>query len=135
MTFQEKPVPETNTWSEPYWNAAREEKLLLQKCSDCGKHIFYPRLLCPACFSDNIDWIEASGKGNIYTYTVVTNNAPSIFLEDMPYVIAIVRLEEGVQMLTNIVDCDHEKLACDMPVEVTYRKLNEEFTLPVFKPV
>jgi len=135
MTFQEKPLPETNTWSEPYWEAAREEKLLLQKCSDCGKHIFYPRLLCPACFSDNIDWVEASGKGNIYTYTVVTNNAPSIFLEDMPYVIAIVRLEEGVQMLTNIVDCDHEKLSCDMPVEVTYRKLNEDFTLPVFKPV
>jgi len=135
MTSQEKLVPETNTWSEPYWEAAREEKLLLQKCSDCAKHIFYPRLLCPECFSDNIEWVEASGKGKVYTYTVVTNNAPSIFLKDMPYVIAIVRLDEGVQMLTNIVDCDHEKLACDMPVEVTYRKLNDEFTLPVFKPV
>jgi len=134
MTAQQKLVPETNTWSEPFWKAARKEKLILQKCSDCGTYIFYPRLICPSCFSDNIDWVEASGKGKVYTFTIVTNNAPSVFLDDMPYVIAIVRLDEGVQMLTNIVDCDPEEVECEMPVEVAFKKLNDEFTLPVFKP-
>ncbi len=134
MTVKEKPVPQTNPWSEPFWKAAREEKLIIQKCDDCGYNIFYPRLICPSCFSRNIDWIETSGRGTVYAFTVVENNAPSAFLEDMPFVVAIIRLDEGVQMLSNIVDCDPEEVFCEMPVKVTFKKLNEEFTLPVFKP-
>jgi uncharacterized protein len=135
MTRQEKPVPESNTWTEPFWRAAHQGKLIIQQCADCSKYIFIPRLICPGCFSKNIDWVEASGKGTVYTYTVVVNNAPSAFIDDMPYVIAVVRLEEGVQMLSNIVECDPEKVHCDMPVEVTFKKLNDEYTLPLFKPL
>jgi uncharacterized OB-fold protein len=135
MNAPQKPVPEVNPWAKPFWEAAHDEKLMLQKCTDCNKHIFYPRIACPHCFSDNVEWVEASGKGTIFSYTVVENNAPSAFIADMPYVVAIIRLEEGVQMLSNIVDCDFNELRCDMPVEVTFEKLNDEFTLPKFRPV
>ncbi len=135
MSTIEKPMPEASSWSEPFWESTREGKLKIQKCVDCGMYIFYPRLICPGCFSENIEWVETSGKGKIYSFTVVVNNAPTPFLEDMPFVIAIVRLEEGVQMLTNIVGCDPEEVQCDMPVEVTFKKVSEEFTLPLFKPL
>ncbi len=129
-----KPLPVVNPWAKPFWEGARERKLLIQKCKDCEKFIFYPRIVCPYCFSENVEWVEASGKGTIYSYTVVVNNAPSAFIDDMPYVVAIIKLEEGVQMLSNIVDCEPSELKCDMPVEVTFEKLNDEFTLPKFKP-
>ena len=135
MERPKKPVPIVNPWAKPFWEAARDKRLIIQKCEDCGKHIFYPRIACPHCFSDMVKWVEASGKGTIYSYTVVVSNAPSAFIGDMPYVIAIVKLDEGVQMLTNIVGCDPEQVRCDMPVEVTFEKLDDEFTLPKFRPV
>ena len=134
MEAPKKPVPQVNPWAKPFWEAAREEKLKIQKCRDCSEPIFYPRIACPHCFSDDVEWVEASGKGTVYSYTVVTNNAPSAFIQDMPFVIAIVKLEEGVQMLSNIVACDPSDVRCDMPVEVTFEKLDEEFTLPKFRP-
>jgi hypothetical protein len=134
MDTPKKPVPIVNPWAKPFWDAAREEKLLVQKCQDCDKHIFYPRIACPHCFSDKVEWVEASGKGTVYSYTVVTNNAPSAFIQDMPFVIAIVKLEEGVQMLSNIINCNPDDVECDMPVEVTFEKIDDEFTLPKFRP-
>jgi len=136
MDIAKKPVPIVNPWARPFWKAAQEGKLIFQRCKDCKKNIFYPRIACPFCFSDNLEWVEASGKGTVYTYTVVENNAPSAFINDMPFVIAIVKLEEeGVQMLTNIVGCDPQEVRCDMPVEVVFEKLDDEFTLPKFRPV
>ena len=99
------------------------------------EYIFYPRISCPHCFSENVEWVEASGKGTVYSFTVVRNNPPSAFITDLPYVVAIVKLAEGVQMLTNIVGCDPEEVRCDMPVQVTFEKLDDEFTLPKFAPV
>ena len=128
------PKPVCSACARPFWDGARQGRLLIQKCGSCGQNIFYPRLSCPACFSEKLDWVEASGRGSIYSYTVVYNNAPSAFVADVPYVVAVIRLEEGVQMLSNIVECDHEKLACDMPVEVVFEELDEEFTLPKFRP-
>ncbi len=75
------------------------------------------------------------GMGKVYAYSVVQNNAPSAFMSDMPFVIAIVRLDEGVQMMTNIVGCDPALVHCEMPVTVVFEKLNDEITLPKFKPV
>jgi uncharacterized OB-fold protein len=135
MDTPQKPVPIVNPWAKPFWDAAREEKLMVQKCQDCDQHIFYPRIACPHCFSDKMEWVEASGKGTVYSYTVVTNNAPSAFIQDMPFVIAIVKLEEGVQMLSNIINCNPDDVECDMPVEVAFEKLDDEFTLPKFRPV
>jgi uncharacterized OB-fold protein len=135
MTTPSKPDPLVNNWARPFWDGTKEEKLLIQKCADCQKHIFYPRMACPFCFSDNIEWVEAAGKGTIYAFTVVENNAPSPFVPDMPFVIAVVILEEGVRMLSNIVECDPYALQCDQAVEVAFVKRNDEFTMPMFKPV
>ncbi len=129
-----KPVPPIHPWTEPFWKAAREGKLLIQRCEECHRPIFYPRLNCPNCLSNQLTWIESTGRGRIYTFSVVQNNAPSAFLDDMPFVIAIVRLDEGVQMMTNIVGCDPGQVRCDMPVTVVFEKLNDEITLPKFKP-
>jgi uncharacterized OB-fold protein len=128
-----KPVPVVNPWAKPFGEAAREDKLVIQHCKDCGANIFYPRIACPNCFSDNIEWIKASGKGTVYTYTVVESNPPSAFIADLPYVIAVVKLEEGVRMLSNIVGCKPDDVRCDMPVEVVFETLNDEFKLPKFR--
>ncbi len=135
METPKKPAPIVNDWARPFWEAARDNRLIIQKCRDCDKHIFYPRIACPHCFSDNVEWVPASGKGTVYSYTVVEANAPSAFMNDVPYVVAVVKLEEGVQMLSNIVGCDPVEVKCDIPVEVTFEKLDDEFTLPKFKPV
>jgi len=131
-----KPVPVISSWAKPFWDAAKEGKLLYQRCKDCNTNVFYPRIACTNCFSDNLEWVESSGKGTVYTYTVVESNPPSAFIQDLPFVIAIIKLEEeGVQMLSNIVDCDPHEVECDMPVEVVFEKLNDEITLPKFKPI
>jgi uncharacterized OB-fold protein len=135
MEIPKKPAPVVNPWAKPFWEACREKRLMIQKCKECGKQVFYPRIACPHCFSDNLDWVEASGKGTVYTYSVVMSNAPSAFIKDMPYVIAVIRLEEGVQMLSNVVECKPDDVRCDMPVEVIFEKLDEQFTLPKFKPI
>ncbi len=135
MDTPKKPVPIVNDWARPFWEAAREERLILQQCNDCKNHIFYPRISCPHCFSDHLTWVDASGNGTVYSFTIVENNPPSAFINDVPYVVAVVRLEEGVQMLSNIVGCDPADVRCDMPVRVTFEKLNDEFTLPKFTPV
>jgi uncharacterized OB-fold protein len=134
METPKKPAPIVNDWARPFWEATRENRLMVQKCKDCEQHIFYPRLACPHCFSDNVEWVDASGKGTVYSYTVVQSNAPSAFVDDIPYVVAVVKLDEGVRMLSNIVGCDPGQVTCDMPVEVTFEKLDEAFTLPKFKP-
>ena len=130
-----KPVPVVASWSRPYWAAAKEGRLTIQQCTSCNKHVFYPRMVCPHCAADSLVWVEASGKGTVYSYTVVEANAPSAFLADMPFVIAVIRLEEGVQMLSNVIGCAPHTVKCDMPVQVTFEKLDGEFTLPKFKPV
>jgi uncharacterized OB-fold protein len=133
-TARPKPVPIVNTWGRPFWDAAREGHLVLQRCRDCGRHVFYPRIACPHCQADALEWVEASGRGTLYSFTVVQANAPSAFARDVPYVVAVVRLDEGVQMLTNIVECDVTTLRCDQPVEVVFVRRDDEFTLPCFRP-
>lgn len=130
-----RPRPAVNAWARPFWDGTQEGKLLIQRCGACSKAVFYPRIACPHCGADELAWEQACGRGTVYSYTVVMNNAPSRFLAEVPYVVAVVRLEEGVQMLSNLVDCDPGRLACDMPVEVAFRRIDDEFTLPVFRPL
>jgi uncharacterized OB-fold protein len=130
-----KPLPVVQPWARPFWAAARERRLVLQHCRRCDRAIHYPRIACPHCGADDLDWKEASGRGTIYSFTIVQANAPSAFVAGIPYVVAVIRLAEGVQMLANIVECDPGKLVCDQPVEVTFERLNDEFTLPQFRPL
>ncbi len=134
MIKKEKPIPIVSPWAKPFWDATAIGILKIQKCSKCDMNIFYPRLYCPSCGSKEIEWIEALGTGNVYSFTVVENNAPSAFIVDMPYVVAVVELDEGIRMLTNIINCNLEQLTCDMRVKVVFESLNDEFTLPKFEP-
>jgi len=133
MSEWKNPLPEITTVSKPFYKAAREHKLLIQRCTDCQKNIFYPKSLCPHCLSSNLEWFESSGKGKAYSFTVVEGGAPEAFQDAVPYVLGVIDLEEGVRMLSWIVDCDPKEVKCDMDVEVTFRDLNEDIALPMFR--
>lgn len=135
MNEYKKPIPKPTQWSQPFWEGCKKHKLLIQKCQDCQKLIFYPKKFCPKCLSSNIEWMEASGKGKVYSYMVVYSYQPTEFEEDLPYVVAIVQLEEGVKMMSNIVGCSPEEVKCDMEVKVFFKKVTEEITLPNFRHI
>lgn len=129
-----KPVPETQPWSVKFWEGAKAGKLLIQTCTDCCANIFYPRKFCPECWSGNLDWIEASGKAKIFTFSTAYNMVEPKFMDDLPYTIAYVDLIEGVRLMTRIVDCRPEDICFDMEVEVVFHE-RDGFFLPYFKPV
>ena len=129
-----KPMPVPDGDSRQFWEAAAEGKLLLQRCGDCGAYIFYPRTLCPACHSDRLEWKEAGGEGTIYTYTIARRAAGPAFQADVPYVIALIDLEEGPRMMSNIVTEDVEAVRIGQRVKVTFDD-SGEYTLPKFTVV
>jgi uncharacterized OB-fold protein len=135
MSEYKKPLPVIQEWSRPFWKGAKEHKYLIQHCKDCGKNIFYPRKYCPDCWSSNLEWIESGGKGKIYTYTVTLAGAEEKFAADYPYVLALVDMEEGIRVMTNIVDCKPEEVKIGMDVEVVFRDVTDEISMPMFRPV
>ncbi len=130
-----KPLPEPNETTLPFWEGTRAHQLRLQRCRDCRKHIFYPRLVCPFCLSDNLDWVTASGKGKVYSYTVVRRAMHPAFREDVPYVLAIVELEEGPRLTTNIIGVVPEEVRVDMPVRAAYDDVTTDLSLLKFGPL
>ncbi len=130
-----RPLPETQPWSLSFWEGARQGKLLVQHCEDCGANIFYPRKFCPKCWSANLGWIEASGKATVYTFSTAYDMVEPRFWADIPYTIAYVDLAEGVRMMTRIVECAPEDIKIGMEVEVVFHKLDDQFRLPYFRPV
>jgi uncharacterized OB-fold protein len=124
------PIPDEH--SRAYWDAAADGRLLIQRCSACATHQFYPRRHCVTCFADEPAWVEARGTGRLHTFSVVHRTPNAEFAGDAPYVFAIVELDEGVRVSTRIVDTPHEQLACDMPVRVVFGTTADGFTLPEF---
>lgn len=127
------PKPLIDSDSQPFWDGLNRKELLIQQCDDCHQSIFYPRLLCPHCFSEHVSWTSASGRGTIYSYTVV-HRAFGPFAGETPYVVAIVELAEGVRMMTRIVG-EREQIAIGKQVAVTFEQIDEELTLPYFRVV
>lgn len=127
MAERKIPDPNPNPETEAFWEAAKEGKFLLRYCGDCGKTHWYPRAICPHCFSDNSEWREASGRGTIYTYSVTRRTDP-------PYAIAYITLEEGPTMISNLVDCSYDDLAVGQPVKVTFKQSEGGFAVPMFTP-
>ncbi len=121
------PDPVINLETERFWAAARDGVLLLKKCRACGATHYYPRANCPVCLSGDTDWYAASGKGRIYTYSVMRR-------VEKPFAIAYVTLDEGVTIMTNIVDCNLDDIAIGQAVEVTFRTTEGGHALPVFRP-
>jgi len=129
--FMPRSRPETASWGE----ACREEKLMIQRCSQCGAFQFYPRIVCTSCMSEQIEWFQASGRAKVRTYTVCRLPVAKAYAADVPYVVALVQLEEGPTMMSNIVQCDPESVVSGMPLEVVFEAWTDEITMPQFRPV
>ncbi len=129
-----RPVPRVDEESRPFWEACARHELYVQKCRACGRVFYYPRGFCLHDLTADFDWLRCSGKGTVYTFTVTHQNQSAGFRENLPYVVAYVELEEGVRMLTNIVDCDPEQVRIGMPVEVTFEDLTDTVSVPLFRP-
>jgi uncharacterized OB-fold protein len=130
-----KPLPVLTEENRPFWEGCRNGKLLLQQCSECHHYQFYPRLYCMHCNSDILQWVEASGRGTIYSYTIIHQNKSPEFVHDTPYNVALVQLDEGPRLLSNIVDIEVADLKVDLLVAVVFDQVNETFALPRFRPV
>ena len=121
------PQPLIDSDSRMYWEGLALGELRLQRCDACSRYVFYPRSICPHCFSNQLSWVTATGKGTIYSYTVAHQ------AHEVPFVIAIVELEEGVRMMTRIVGAQRERIAIGQPVRVTFESVDENVTLPYFQ--
>jgi uncharacterized OB-fold protein len=132
MSDYVKPLPKPTESSRPYWDAAKRHELMLQRCGACNALIYYPRDRCPQCLSDNLKWQPVSGRGKVYSYTVVRRASTRSF-SDKPYVLAIVELDEGVRMTTNV-EAPPETVKVGMPVSVWFDDVTPERTLVKFKP-
>lgn len=128
-----KPLPQPDPVSAPYWKAAAEGRLLIQQCPKCGHRQFYPRALCTACAADP-EWLECSGSGEVHTYTVVRQYGAKPFRDELPYVIAMVELEEGPMMLGAVTDVEPDDVRIGMPVIVHFVKAADDVGIPYWRP-
>jgi uncharacterized OB-fold protein len=129
-----KPLPLPSDITRPFWAGLLKGEFRIQRCEECGKYVFYPRIACPNCLSDRLAWVTASGKGRLYSFTVVRRAMNPAFQADVPYVFAIVELEEGPRVTTNVVNCDLKALSVDMPVKAVYDRVTPEAALLKFEP-
>jgi uncharacterized OB-fold protein len=138
MADYQKPLPIPHGESQLYWDKAKEHELWLRRCKACEKAYFYPRDISPCCFSKDTEWIQASGKATLHTFTIVHRSPYPGFQADAPFVTAIVELGEGPMMATNIVgfsgEPEPDDLAIGMALKVVFDDVTDEVTLPKFKP-
>jgi uncharacterized OB-fold protein len=129
-----KPLPRPTEVSAPFWQAAKEHRLIVQRCRRCGNLQHYPRPFCLRCAADDLDWQECSGRGTVYAFTIVRQAASAAFAPDVPYVHAVVALDEGPHMTTNIVGCAPETVRVGMRVTAVFEDATAEITLIKFRP-
>lgn len=140
MTVTEKtlpaPAPFVLPEVKPYWEGTAAGKLLLPKCQDCGSLIWFPRPFCPECASTRVEWVQASGRGTVYSYTVNRRGVAdmSAYREAGVYVLAYVELDEGPRIMTNIVDCDPDSVRIGQKVELVFHDTGEGTALARFRP-
>ena len=135
MADYQKPLPHISLEALPFWEGAKRHELLIQKCRNCGNFFFYPRSICPHCLSYEVDWVKVSGLGKIYSFTISYRYPSPGFKQEVPYNVAIVELDEGVRLMTNIVECRDEDLKIGLPVEVIFEDVTPDISLPKFKPL
>lgn len=128
--YQERtiPDPEPNIGDEPYFEAAGDDRLLIKECGDCGKPHHFPRAVCPFCLSSRVEWKEASGKAQVYSFSVLRRGSKT------PYCIAYVKLDEGPLVMTNVVDCDLDQVHIGQPVRMTHKVSASGVAVPMFVP-
>ena len=126
-------APQIDASTQEFWDAARRGVLRIKHCNACGENHYYPRPFCPTCWSTDVEWIDAAGTGTLYTYSVVHANDLPSFRHRVPYVVAMVDLDEGPRMETNVVDCALDELRVGMRVAVVFED-EGELVLPRFRP-
>lgn len=129
-----KPLPEADKWSGPFFAGAKEGKLLAQQCNSSKRFFFPPSPVSPVTRDGNWSWVELSGKGTISSFVVMHQKYFAGFGDEVPYPVIEVELEEGVRLLSSIVELGERELVVGMPVEVVFDKVTEEVTLPKFRP-
>ena len=129
------PRPEISELTKPFWEAAKRHELVIQRCKSCDSFFFFPRSACPECLSPEVEWVQVSGKGRLHTWTVVRQPAHPGFKDDVPYIYAMIQLDEGPRMISNLVECSLEDAKVDMPVTAVFDDITPEWTLVKFKPV
>jgi len=133
-----KPLPAITTEAKPFWDAAAQQKLVIQRCKECNAWVWTPRPSCNECGSEKVEWTPMSGKGEVYSFTVIRQiagrAASQAFQNDIPYVVAWVDLDEGPRMITNIIGCPVEKVSLGMKVSVVFEQASKDVWLPKFKP-
>ena len=134
MISYTKPLPGINSDNRPFWEGCKQHELRFQKCTDCGLVRWPPAFLCPRCHSQQTSWCVSGGTGKVFTYAVYYRAFHPAFSGDLPYVVAVVILDEGLRLLTNLIGCRPDQVKCDMPVRVSWDDVTEEITLPKFMP-
>lgn len=134
MGQETKHLPVIETHTKAYWDACRDGKLLIQNCQKCGNLQFYPRTVCINCLSEELGWVRASGKGTVYAFSTIHQAPTPAYAGDIPYSFAIIDLEEGVRMTSNVIDCKPEDVKVGMAVEVVFRSHSPEIAVPYFRP-
>jgi len=135
MAGYQKPIPQPTPETQFFWDGCKDGKLLLQRCKNTGKAYFPPRPFSPYTGSKDVEVFEASGKAKLFSYVI--NHRPAKGFEDgVPYAIAVVELDEGPRLMSNIVECEQtpEALELDMPLEVVFEEITDEISLPKFRP-
>ena len=134
MPKYQKPLPIIDEDNAPYWEYCKKHELRMQKCEGCG-HIRFPvSILCPKCHSMNAVWTKLSGRGKVFSYIVFRVPYLESYKDDIPYTVAIIQLEEGPRMESNLIVPDGEDIRIDMPVKVFFDDVTDEVSLPKFKP-
>lgn len=130
-----RPLPEPSPTTAPFWESCKTGKLLLQQCRACTHVQFYPRSLCTACMSDRLEWRAADGAGTVYSHSTVHRALVPGFEDDVPYVVAMIELDEGVRLVSQIIDCEPKKIFIGLRVSVVFEEAREGVILPKFRPL
>jgi uncharacterized protein len=134
VTPYSKPLPQVTPEMRPFWEAARRRELVVQHCRSCGTPRFPARDICSRCLSRDAEWVPVSGRGTVFSWAMMHQVYHPGFAGEVPYAVVVVALEEGVRLVSNLVDCPAGDLRAGMPVEVVFDDVTPEVTLPKFRP-
>lgn len=133
MTIQ-KPLPVPNADNKIFWDACKRHELVFPRCRECGNQFWPAAFICPACHADQLEWVPVSGKGRVYSFVVYHQAFHPGFESDLPYVAAVIQLEEGPRFLSNVINCPVDQVHCEMPVSVVWDDIDPQVSLPKFQP-
>ena len=133
-TDLQRPLPEPTPVTRPFWDGLAQGKVRIQQCEDCGAWVFYPRNRCNRCLSEHLRWEEVSGEGTLYTFTVARQPTSPHFVDDVPQLIAVVELDQGVRLTTNLVNVSQDELRVGMRMKPCFDRVSENVTLLKYQP-